>query len=103
MAIFFSWIIFSILVGMLGKSRKIGFGPALAFSLFLSPLVGLIITLLSKDIAEEQYKQELLNGVKQKAQTPNLEEELLKLKGLKEKGLISEEEHETLRAKVING
>ncbi len=36
------------LVGQLGKNRKIGFGWSFALSLFLSPVIGLIITLASK-------------------------------------------------------
>ncbi len=36
------------LVGQLGKSRKIGFGWSFTLSLFLSPIIGLIITLASK-------------------------------------------------------
>ena len=36
------------LVGQLGKNRNIGFGWSFALSLFLSPLIGLIITLFSK-------------------------------------------------------
>jgi len=36
------------LVGQLGKNRKIGFGWSFALSMFLSPIIGLIITLCSK-------------------------------------------------------
>jgi hypothetical protein len=36
------------LVGQLGKNRKIGFGWSFALSIFLSPIIGLIITLFSK-------------------------------------------------------
>jgi hypothetical protein len=36
------------LVGQLGKKRKIGFGWSFALSIFLSPIIGLIITLFSK-------------------------------------------------------
>jgi hypothetical protein len=36
------------LIGQLGKKRKIGFGWSFALSFFLSPIIGLIITLLSK-------------------------------------------------------
>lgn len=36
------------LVGQLGKKRKIGFGWSFALSIFLSPIIGLIITLCSK-------------------------------------------------------
>jgi hypothetical protein len=46
--IFLFLIIFAILVGLLGKKRKIGFGWSFALSIFLSPLIGLIITLFSK-------------------------------------------------------
>jgi len=38
----------SVLVGLIGKKRKIGFGWSFAFSIFLSPLIGLVITLNSK-------------------------------------------------------
>ena len=38
----------SVLVGLAGKKRKIGFGWSFAFSIFLSPIIGLIITLSSK-------------------------------------------------------
>lgn len=49
------------LVGQLGKNRKIGFGWSFVLSIFLSPIIGLIITLFSKkkdiefiDIPKEQ-------------------------------------------------
>ncbi len=35
-------------IGAMGKNRRIGFGWALVASLFLGPLIGLIITLCSK-------------------------------------------------------
>ncbi len=42
------FVVISLLVGKLGSKRKIGFGWAFALSLLLSPLIGLIITLISK-------------------------------------------------------
>ncbi|WP_396199546.1 hypothetical protein [Flavobacterium sp.] len=36
------------LIGQLGKNRRIGFGWSFALSFFLSPIIGLIITLCSK-------------------------------------------------------
>jgi len=41
-------ILCSLGIGAIGKNRRIGFGWAFAASLFLSPLIGLIITLCSK-------------------------------------------------------
>lgn len=41
-------LVIALLIGQLGKNRKIGFGWSFALSLFLSPIIGLIITLCSK-------------------------------------------------------
>jgi hypothetical protein len=41
-------LVLSALVGLLGKDRKIGYGWSFALCLFLSPIIGLIIILLSK-------------------------------------------------------
>ena len=38
-----SWVIFSILVGVIGLNRKIGFWGAFFISLLLSPFIGLEI------------------------------------------------------------
>ncbi|MDM1085861.1 hypothetical protein [Myroides odoratimimus] len=38
----------SALIAQLGKKRKIGFGWSFVLCLFLSPIIGLIITLCSK-------------------------------------------------------
>ena len=58
MIIFSFWIVFAILVGLIGQDRKIGFGMAFFLSLILSPLIGLVIVLVSdKDkIQAEQIK-----------------------------------------------
>lgn len=41
-------IIVDALVALLGKDRKIGYGWSFVLCLFLSPIIGLIIILLSK-------------------------------------------------------
>ena len=41
-------VVLSLLVGLIGQNRKIGFGLSFVLSLILSPIVGLIITLFSK-------------------------------------------------------
>jgi len=43
------WIVFSIVIGIIGSNRKIGFAGAFFLSLLLSPVIGLIIALTSKD------------------------------------------------------
>lgn len=47
MGIFGFWIFFALLVGFVGKDRNIGFGWAFFWALILSPLIGIIIALLS--------------------------------------------------------
>lgn len=53
-------VVLAALIGQLGKNRKIGFGWSFALSLFLSPIIGLIITLCSKknDIEFVDMKKE---------------------------------------------
>ena len=48
MVIFFSWLILSLVVGVFGADRKIGFWGSLFLSLFLSPLIGFIGVALSE-------------------------------------------------------
>ncbi len=45
----FSGCFLSVLVGLLGRKRKIGFGLSFLVSLIFTPLVGLIVTLLSEE------------------------------------------------------
>lgn len=45
--VFVIWLVLAILVGMLGNNKKIGFGWAFFWALLLSPLIGLIIVLVS--------------------------------------------------------
>jgi hypothetical protein len=41
-------VILAALVALLGKDRKIGYGWSFVLCLFLSPIIGIIIILLSK-------------------------------------------------------
>lgn len=43
-------VILAALVALLGRNRKIGYGWSFVLSLFLSPIIGLIIILCSKKI-----------------------------------------------------
>ena len=47
-----SGCLLSVLVGLLGRRRKLGFGWAFLLSLILTPLVGLICVLLSDPLPE---------------------------------------------------
>jgi hypothetical protein len=68
------WIVFSFIVGSLGKNKNIGFGYAFIISLLFSPLIGLIFVLFSANkinltdlkiaheagvINDEEYKEKI--------------------------------------------
>ncbi len=54
------WLIFAIVIGAIGDKRKIGFAGGFFLSLLLSPLIGLIIVLVSekKEVKTEQPRPE---------------------------------------------
>ena len=105
-----SWLIFSMLIGIIGSNRKIGFAGAFFLSLLLSPLIGLIFTLVSKSLSDEKYEKELLEVQrKQKEAIENLSQknassvssELARTAELFEKGIINESEFEKIKTKLI--
>lgn len=105
------WIIFSFIVGLIGVEKKIGFWGGFFVSLIFSPIIGLIITLISKSPDDEKYKQDILNTQKRQeeslqrlSQTSSISitDELNKLKKLREEDSITEEEFEKLKSKIIN-
>lgn len=112
--IFILWIIFTMIVGWIGNERKIGFWSAFWVSLFFSPLIGIIITLNSKKNTEIEYERDILNlQLKQQEELQNIAnqnnstgtsiiDELYKLSLMREKNLISEEEYQIMKEKIIN-
>ncbi len=111
MGVFLGWIIFSIIVGVVGSGRKIGFFGALFVSLLLSPLIGLIITLISKSKEQEAYEEKILTTQKNQEETLtnisssknfSVSDELIKLKELRKQNEISEEEFQDLRRRLLN-
>ena len=105
------WIVFSILLGVIGLKRKIGFLGAFSLSLLLSPLVGLIFVLASKPLDAEKFEQELLQT--QKEQQQNIEKvvsqnvdtvaaELKKIKNLLDDKIINEDDYEKMKENIIN-
>ena len=58
------WLIFSLIVGAIGNDRKIGFAGGFFLSILLSPLIGLIIVLVSD---KKNRAQETKNSLSAKA------------------------------------
>lgn len=111
MEIVIFWIILSLFVGALGSSRNIGFAGAFFLSLLLSPVIGFIITIVSKDKEEEKRKAEMLINQQQQTQVlqqtlskgnqQNLTDELERISKLKEQGHITADEYQKLKNNII--
>lgn len=107
------WIILAFVIGLLGNNRRIGFAGSFFLSLLLSPLIGLIITLCSKDKEDEAYKAQVLETQKQQQETlkkvqdtvavGTVTNELERLKKLKDDGVLSDDEFNTLKKKALEG
>lgn len=105
--IFVLWIIFSVIVGFIGSPRKVGFGGALLWSLLLSPLVGLLITLSSKRL--EDVEREMQTAQEAKKQTAALEamragslaDQLQRLAEMRDAGAITEEDYSAAKKKLL--
>jgi phosphate/sulfate permease len=107
------WIIGSIIAAFLGMNKRIGFFGALFISLILSPLIGLIVAAMSKDIDEIGRQNTMINAQKKQnealkaiqentAPKVSASDELEKIVKLKESGIISDEEYQKLKDKIIN-
>lgn len=109
MGFFFGWLVLSAIVGAIGGERKIGVAGAFFVSLFLSPLIGLIITISSPRKEDEKIKEESLNLQRQQVETlssiknnGSIADELIKLSELKDKGILTLEEFEIQKQKILN-
>ena len=59
------WIFLSVIVGILGNRRSIGFIGAFLISLIISPIIGFIITLMFENKEEKEYKHDVLKTQKE--------------------------------------
>lgn len=103
------WIVFALLVAFMGDGRRIGFFWALVAALFLSPLVGFVIVVLSPRKGSFEEELARVRGVKAGPPPPmaagkgsgDVVERLEKLKALHEAGALSAEEYEAAKAQVL--
>lgn len=101
--IFVLWIVFSLVVGAIGSSRNIGFWGAFLLSLLLSPVIGLIIALVSKDKQAEEVQEKQLETLEaiRNDRGVSVADEIEKLIRLKENGTLNEEEFEEQKKKLL--
>lgn len=87
--VFLLWIGFTIIVGAIGRHRNIGFLYATLWSLLLSPIIGIGITLYSKKrIDPETQRRNTLTQLEQ-------------INNLKEKSILTEEQFENEKKELL--
>jgi hypothetical protein len=59
------WFVLALIIGSIGKNKKIGFAGAFFLSLLLSPLIGLIIALASSKKAVTPIKKIRCDGCRE--------------------------------------
>ncbi len=93
-----AWIVFAIVAGVVGSGRNIGFWGAFLLSLVLSPLIGLIIA-----FASARTEPEKVIPVNPAGTTLNtsVTEELIKLKKLLDDGVITKDEFDMQKYKLL--
>lgn len=110
--IIFWWLVLSIVIGIIGSYRKIGGFWSFLISILLSPIVGFIVVLFSKSKKQEEYEKKLLGvqreqrdeleEIKQNISKKSIPDELERIKKMKDEGLLSEEEYQKAKEKIIS-
>ncbi|MES2517498.1 MAG: SHOCT domain-containing protein [Bacteroidota bacterium] len=101
MGIFIGWFIFSFIVGLIGAERKIGGLAGFFISLILSPIIGLIVVLISSKNSDIKFQQELLEQTK-KDNTSGSAKEIEELYNLYKKGILTEAEYLSKKEKILS-
>jgi uncharacterized membrane protein len=90
------YVLICALVGTIGMGRQIGFWLTFIVSIFTTPIIGLIVAALSSKQTVD------VNVKKEPHQTYDVSDELIKLHGLIEKGIITEEEFQKRKNIILN-
>lgn len=92
MLVIILWFVFSMLVGAVAKNRKLGEWPGFFLALLLSPVIGLLIALVSP----RKEVPVIYNNY-----TPSEADQIKKIYKLKESGAITDEEFIAMKAKLL--
>ncbi len=109
------WILGSALVGLIGRNRVIGFLPVFTISLVVTPIIGVIVALCSKqknsisrvvELQELQMRQanamfHNANVTPRENRMASKADELLKIKQLLDNGVITEQEYLNEKTNIL--
>lgn len=104
-----AWFILSFIVGFIGSNRRVGFWGAFLWSLFLSPLIGVIIAVASDSnesirVRNERFKlqKEQTEVLKKINNKESISDEVQRLSDMRNKGLITDVEFDAAKKKLFN-
>ncbi len=106
----FAYLFLVLIIGLLGSNRKIGFAGAFFISLILSPLIGLIVVLLSKRLSDLEFEKNLIDLQQQQKQaidslskkgSAGIADEITKLTDLLNRGIINKEEFDKIKLNLL--
>lgn len=96
--IILGWVVFSLIVGVIASDRSIGFWGGFLLSLFLSPIIGIIVTLLS----DAKIKVDINKSKEPIAEaTKSVADQLEKLSNLRNANAITEEEYQKAKGELL--
>jgi len=100
--VIFAGVLFSFMVARMGRERKIGYVKAFLVSSLLSPVIGLIVVISSPRLRDEEYKDKMLQAAENGGTGGAVADQLYKLNELRKEGVLTEEEFEQQKAKVLS-
>lgn len=106
MGLFIGWIIGCFIAAFIGSNKTIGFWGAFFLSLILSPLIGIIAALVSKDQSEMEIQKTILANQQSRiydkpASILSVADEIAKFKSLLDDGTISQNEFDAYKNQLI--
>lgn len=108
-------VVMSFFTGLAGRNRKIGFWPVFVISLLMTPFVGILAVILSgrknsiRTMVENQELQirqlnsmsTIMSAPAHAQTTASVADELLKLNELLEKGVLTSNEYEQQKKRIL--
>jgi hypothetical protein len=95
-------MVISLMLSYAGRERKIGFFKAFLLSSVFSPVIGIIFIFTSPRLKDEEYKERMLQATAIRPDTPNIADQLQKLNELRKEGVLTDEEFENQKHKLLN-
>lgn len=106
MLFFIAWVALSMVVGLIGSDKSIGFWGAFLISIILSPLIGLIVVVLSnskQDVPPTVINNNIPIPPKPSNDEPALDlpDRIKKFKDLLDAGAITQEEYDIQKKRLL--